>query len=120
MEPQSVCASTNKVIGDDPTVAGDTRNCTAVYDFQVAIAAVLGFATGEAPNRIDSLAVDATMCPIEPQKASRTPHLFATVNRDRVVHGGSGQSVGPRRLAVIQIGAGIAGNVDATKPEVHV
>src|SRR6266404_3378403 len=58
--------------------------------------------------------------PIHPEKTAGTPHLVAAIHHDRVVNGGAGEPVVPRRLAVVKIRPSIPRQVETVPPQVHV
>ena len=58
--------------------------------------------------------------PVDPEKAASAAHLVVMIDRDSVMNGSSRESIIPRRRSVVEICSGVARQVNALPPQIHV
>src|ERR1700722_7054180 len=91
-----------------------------MFHSEAAIAIVLALKLVEVIRSLDGERCAGCLRPVEPEETSGATHLVLSVHHYRVVNGGAGETVVPRRLAVIEIGTGVASDIEAVPPEIDV
>src|ERR1700683_2061485 len=119
MQARIVNASSLNVIHDHPASASQPLNAAPVVHAKTFVTVMLAFKAVGARVMRRRMQTARGLRPVDPEEAAGPAHLVAMVDRYSVVYGSPGESIIPRRRAVVEICSGVASEVEALPHTIH-